>query len=139
MGGYTSIVEWEDMALKIATVTIDCADPAPIARWWAVALGWRVTYEDKEEWVIEPPEGDEYAAPLLFCKAPDEKTLKNRLHLDLRPEDRDAEVARLEGLGARQIDIGQGEPTWVVMQDPFGNEFCILRALTPEELAEGKT
>jgi hypothetical protein len=60
--------------------------------------------------------------------------VKNRLHLDLRPEDRDAEVARLEELGARRVSVGQGaEVTWVVLQDPDGNEFCVLRALQPEE------
>ncbi|HUF53015.1 MAG TPA: VOC family protein [Dehalococcoidia bacterium] len=124
------------MTLRIATVTIDCADPAPIARWWAEALGWRVAYEDDDECVIEPPEGGESAAPLLFIRVPDAKTVKNRIHLDLRPEDRDAEVARLEGLGAKRINVGQGEDvTWVVMSDPFGNEFCVLRALTPEERA----
>jgi hypothetical protein len=67
---------------------------------------------------------------------PESKTVKNRLHLDLRPDDQDAEVARFEELGARRVDVGQsGEETWVVMADPEGNEFCILRALTPEELA----
>jgi hypothetical protein len=57
------------------------------------------------------------------------KSGKNRLHLDLRPRDQAAEVARLEGLGARRIDIGQGDQTWVVLADPDGNEFCVLRAL----------
>lgn len=129
-----------EMALRIATVTVDCADPAPIARWWAEALAWRVTYEDADEWVIEPQEGDEYAAPLLFIRVPDTKTVKNRIHLDLRPEVRDAEVARLEGLGATRTNIGQGDDvTWVVMTDPFGNEFCVLRALTPEERSAGQT
>jgi hypothetical protein len=128
------------MALRIATVTIDCADPAPIGRWWADALGWRVTYESDDEWVIEPPEGDEYAAPLLFIRVPDAKTVKNRIHLDLRPGEQAAEVARLEACGAKRIDIGQGsDVTWVVMSDPFGNEFCVLRALTPEEIAKGMT
>lgn len=127
--------------LRIATITIDCADPASIARWWAEALDWRVTYEADDEWVIEPPEDDEYAAPLLFIKVPEGKTVKNRFHLDLRPTDRDAEVARLEAMGARRVDIGQDPDavTWVVMADPDGNEFCILRLLTPEEIAEGKT
>lgn len=60
---------------------------------------------------------------------PDAKAGKNRLHLDLRPDDRDAEVARLEGLGARRVDIGQGDVTWVVLADPEGNEFCVLEAL----------
>ena len=64
------------------------------------------------------------------------KVGENRLHLDLRPVDQAAEVARLEQLGARRVDIGQGDVTWVVMADPDGNEFCVLRALTAEELAE---
>ena len=68
---------------------------------------------------------------------PEEKVVKNRLHIDLRPDDQAAEVARLEGLGARRVDVGQGdESTWVVLADPDGNEFCVLRALTAEELAE---
>jgi hypothetical protein len=55
--------------------------------------------------------------------------VKNRVHLDLRPDDRDAEVARLEGMGAQRIDIGQtGEETWVVLADPEGNELCVLRS-----------
>ncbi len=129
------------MALRIAAVTIDCADPASIARWWGDALDWRVTCEADDECVIEPPEGDEYAAPLLFIKVPDGKTVKNRFHLDLRPADHDAEVARLERIGAKRVDIGQDPNAviWVVMADPDGNEFCILRVLTPEEIAEGKT
>ena len=73
---------------------------------------------------------------LLFLRVPERKEAKNRLHLDLRPEDRDAEVARLEGLGARRVDVGQGpDVTWVVMADPDGNEFCVLRALRPDEAA----
>ena len=64
------------------------------------------------------------------------KAVKNRLHLDLRPKDQAAEVARLEALGARRVDIGQSaETTWVVLADPDGNEFCVLRAFSPEELA----
>jgi hypothetical protein len=54
------------------------------------------------------------------------KTMKNRLHLDLRPDDRDAAVARLIELGATRADIGQGEQSWVVLRDPEGNEFCVL-------------
>ena len=62
-------------------------------------------------------------------RVPEDKAVKNRLHLDLRPLDQAAEVARLEGLGARRIDIGQRDTSWVVMADPDGNEFCVLRAL----------
>ena len=74
---------------------------------------------------------------LLFLKVGEGKIIKNRLHLDLRPVDQAAEVARLEALGGRRIDVGQGEVSWVVMADPDGNEFDVLRALTPDELAAG--
>ncbi len=85
--------------------------------------------------VLEPPEGspeDGVAPDLLFLKVPEAKKLKNRIHLDLRPDDQVAEVARLEGLGATRIDIGQGDVTWVVMADPAGNEFCVLSPLRVE-------
>ena len=60
-------------------------------------------------------------------------TAKNRVHFDLRPDDQQAEVRRLEGLGARRIDIGQADVPWVVMSDPEGNEFCVLRSLAQKE------
>ncbi len=88
--------------------------------------------------VLEPPEGsreDGIVPDILFLRVPEGKSVKNRLHLDLRPVDQAAEVARLESLGAKRVSIGQGEDaSWVVMADPEGNEFCVLRALTKEEL-----
>ena len=72
---------------------------------------------------------------LLFLKNPDSKIVKNRLHLCLRPDDQAVEVARLESLGAKRIEIGQSETpgvTWIVMADPEGNEFCVLRARPAE-------
>ena len=63
---------------------------------------------------------------LLFELVPEPKTGKNRLHLDFRPADQDAEVQRLLGLGATRADIGQGDVSWVVLADPEGNEFCVL-------------
>ena len=125
--------------LTIQAIDVDCHDPAALATFWQQALGWRVTYESEDEWVLEPPPGspqDGVAPDLLFLKVPDEKTVKNRLHLDLRPDDQDIEVERLLDLGARHADIGQGDRGWVVLADPEGNEFCVLRPLTPEELAE---
>ncbi len=107
-----------------------------LGAWWAEALGWRVTFEADDEVVLEPPEGspeDGVAPDLLFLKVPEAKTVKNRIHLDLRPDDQDAEVARLEGLGATRVDIGQGEVSWVVMADPAGNEFCVLSPLVRGE------
>lgn len=88
--------------------------------------------------VLEPPEGspeDSVVPDQLFLKVGQDKIIKNRLHLDLRPVDQAAEVARLEALGASRIDVGQGDASWVVMTDPDGNEFDVLRALTPDELA----
>lgn len=115
------------MTSSIFTVTFDCADPAPIAEFWAQVLGYSVDDEDPDEVAIDPPP-DSAAPALLFIRVPEPKTVKNRVHLDLNPDDQEAEVRRLEGLGAQRIDIGQGEQTFVVMADPEGNEFCVLSA-----------
>lgn len=122
------------MSLHIQCVTVDPADPDLLATLWAGALGWRRTYESADEIALEPPAGspEDGASPdLLFIRVPDAKAGKNRLHLDLRPADQAAEVARLEGLGAKPVDIGQGEQTWVVLADPEGDEFSVLSALAP--------
>ena len=127
------------MSLRIQCINIDAHDPRAIAGFWESALGWRRTYDEPDEVVLEPPAGspeDGVAPDLLFARVPETKTIKNRLHLDLRPDDQAAEVERLEGLGARKVSVGQGpEVTWIVMADPEGNEFCVLRPLTAEELA----
>jgi predicted enzyme related to lactoylglutathione lyase len=125
------------MSLRIQCIDIDCLDPAAVADFWQAALGWRRTHEEPDEIVLEPPAGspqDGVAPDLLFLRAPDPTPGKNRLHLDLRPDDQDAEVERLCSLGARRVSVGQGDDaTWVVMADPEGNVFCVLRALTPDE------
>jgi predicted enzyme related to lactoylglutathione lyase len=127
------------MTLRVQAIDIDANDPAALATFWQELLGWRRTHEEDDEVVLEPPAGspeDGVAPDLLFLKVPEGKQAKNRIHLDLRPDDRDAEVARAEALGATRVDVGQDDSvTWVVLADPEGNEFCILRALTPEELA----
>ena len=118
---------------------VDANEPALVAEFWAAVLGWRITHQEDDEVVLEPPAGsreDGVVPDLLFLRVPESKSAKNRLHIDLRPEDQAAEVARVEALGATRVDIGQGDQTWVVLADPEGNEFCILRALAPEELAE---
>jgi hypothetical protein len=127
------------MTLRVQCMCFDAEDPAGLARWWAELLGWRITFEEPDEIALEPPAGskeDGVVPDLLFLRVPEGKTVKNRLHLDLRPEDQEAEVARAEALGARRIDVGQGDDsTWVVLADPGGNEFCILRALREDEKA----
>jgi hypothetical protein len=123
------------MTLRIQCVVIDCHDPAVVAAFWEAALGWRRTHDKPEEIVLEPPAGsaeDGVAADLLFVRVPDPKLAKNRLHLDLRPTDQGDEVARLIELGARRTSVGQGpDVSWVLLADPEGNEFCVLRALDP--------
>ena len=121
------------MTLKLQCITVDASDPLLLASFWAEALGWKVGEDvnDIEVWIereLGDPENTGFP-DILFLKNSDGKVGKNRLHLDLRPDDQDAEVARLESLGAQKIDIGQpGSPecTWVVMADPEGNEFCVL-------------
>ena len=131
------------MSIRWQCICVDSTDPARIAPFWEQALGWRRTYDSADEIVLEPPAGspeDGVSPDLLFLRVPEEKSVKNRLHIDLRPDDQAAEVARLEALGAVRVDVGQGAAdtvTWVVLADPDGNEFCVLRALTAEELAEG--
>ena len=110
------------MASSIYTITIDCADPDRLAAFWGQLLGWGRSYEDEDEVAIE---GDEGPA-LLFGRAPEPKRVKNRIHLDLNPDDQEAEVARAKQLGATEVDIGQRDVSWVVLADPEGNEFCIL-------------
>jgi catechol 2,3-dioxygenase-like lactoylglutathione lyase family enzyme len=124
--------------IRIQCLCIDSSDPARIASFWQEALGWRQTWDQADEVCLEPPEGspeDGLVPDLLFLRVPELKPAKNRLHLDLRPKDQAAEVARLEGLGARRVEVGQGaEVSWVVLADPDGNEFCVLRPLRPDEV-----
>ncbi len=129
------------MTLRVQCLLIDTTDPSALAEFYERALGWRRTFDDADEVVLEPPLGsreDGIVPDLLFSRVSEGKRGKNRLHLDLRPDvDQAAEVARLESLGATRVDIGQGEDkTWVVLADPDGNEFCVLRVLTPQELAD---
>ena len=121
--------------LRIQCLTVDCKNPRLLAEFWAKVLGWRVTHESGDESYIEKTFNSE-ALPdypdILFLRTPDEKVIKNRLHIDLRPKNQDEEVNRVLNLGAKKIEIGQSEDsstTWVVLADPEGNEFCILRAL----------
>lgn len=112
------------MTLEWEQVIVDAADPAALGRWWAEALGWTVVNDDPDEFEIRP--APERVPGLLFVPVPEAKTVKNRLHLDFRPDDQRTEVERLLALGARRTDVGQGEQSWVVLADPEGNEFCVL-------------
>jgi hypothetical protein len=128
------------MASKLTELGIDCADPHSLARFWCSALDYEVQLEDDGLVTIgfpTVPEGTNRLGPvpptLTFAQVPEGKTVKNRLHLDLSPTDReqDDEVRRLLELGARRADVGQGETSWVVLADPEGNEFCVLAGRRP--------
>ena len=121
------------MTLFVNSLTVDAHDPAALARFWAAALDWPILFEAEDEVMIAPfNERHPGVHPMLFNRNADIKRVKNRWHFDLAPTDQAAEVARLEGLGARRADIGQGDVDWVVMADPEGNEFCVLRSLPAE-------
>jgi hypothetical protein len=120
------------MSLRFYSILVDSTDPKALGRWWAQALGWEVTLEDDDEVDVAKgrgADGNEIEPILTFLAVPEKKSGKNRLHIDLAPDDRDAEVERLLALGATRADVGQGEDvSWVVLADPEGNEFCILSA-----------
>lgn len=114
------------MALDWEQTNIDAREPVALGRWWREALDWEVVDEGPEVYEIRPEKSR--TPGLLFVPVPDEKTVKNRLHLDFRPDDQDREVERLLSLGATRADVGQGQQPWVVLADPEGNEFCVLNS-----------
>jgi len=132
------------MALRWYSIVIDSRDPATLARWWGETLSWPLVYEseDGDEAVIAPPFADDLAGTvpreqqpqgLVFVPVPEEKTVKNRLHIDLAPapdESLQDAVDALVARGAALADVGQQDVPWVVLTDPEGNEFCVL---TPRE------
>ena len=113
------------MTLTMHSITFDCHEPRRLARFWASALAYNTGRMEDDLATAEDPHGQ--APRLLFVQVPEGKVVKNRVHLDLRAGDLDAEVARLTELGARTLtlfDFGPGD-TFTVMQDPEGNEFCV--------------
>jgi hypothetical protein len=130
------------MSIHWYSVVVDCRDVVAQSRWWAEVLDWRIGYEAANEVVLVPPHAldrtrvippSERGPGLIFVLVPEGKTVKNRLHIELAPSPdtgQEAEVRRLEDLGARRVDIGQDsdQVSWVVMADLEGNEFCVLDA-----------
>jgi hypothetical protein len=116
------------MPVRLHHIVIDTHDLPALARFWTRALGWQVLSEREREIVIGP----DVSAQVGICFMPvtDNKTIKNRVHVDLTTSaaDRDQEIERLLALGARRVDVGQtGEESWTVLADPEGNEFCVVR------------
>jgi predicted enzyme related to lactoylglutathione lyase len=112
------------MSLEWEQVVVDGRDPVALGHWWLEALRWVIVSDDPDEFEIRP-QADRLPG-LMFQEVTGSKQVKNRLHLDFRPDDQDAEVERLIALGASRVVIGQGEVPWVVLADPDGNEFCVL-------------
>lgn len=110
-----------------AALTIDVDEPVTLARWWAETLEWEVVEPNPSGTEIQHPDGR--APSLLFMPTNDQRLSKNRLHLDLSPEDQQAAVQDLLARGARRADVGQSNDVpWVVLQDPEGNVFCVLES-----------
>ena len=127
------------MSSDIHNITFDCADPHALARFWGAVTGWPVI--DVETGEPGSPEcsvglpGPERPR-LYFVQVPEGKTVKNRVHLDVMPNDRtqQEELDRLGALGARVVSDRRPEPGWVILADPEGNEFCV--ELSRGEIAE---
>jgi Glyoxalase-like domain len=117
------------MTLTWEQTIVDALEPVALGRWWQEALGWVIVNDDPEEFEIRP--AHEQLPGLLFQSVTETKAVKNRLHLDFRPDDQAREVARMLELGATRADVGQGDQTWVVLADPEGNEFCVLSSRRP--------
>jgi hypothetical protein len=126
------------MSCRLSELVIDCADPVALSRFWCEVLGYvELGREEPDDGVeIGPASGFGGPAPtLVFSRSAEPKAGKLRLHIDVNPVDRDQdeELARLLALGARPAEIGQtGEEPWHSLQDPEGNEFCLLRRRLPE-------
>jgi catechol 2,3-dioxygenase-like lactoylglutathione lyase family enzyme len=137
--------------VRIESIVFDCRDAAPLARFWAEALGWSVAPYDEDELerlasrgvydpeddpsvMVEPPGGEDLPV-LYFTEVPEEKAVKNRVHLDLAADGPlEDEVQRLESLGAQVRNWAEDDGgTWCVMLDPQGNEFCVVTGSDDED------
>jgi len=120
------------MPVSLHHVVVDAHDLPGLARFWSQVLDWPILSEREREVVIGP--ADDAPIGMCFMPSPDDKVVKNRVHLDLNPgpdttdSEREAEIERIIALGARRVDVGQrGDETWTVLADPEGNEFCVIR------------
>jgi len=118
------------MTVSVAAVTFDCANAAALAGFWSEAIGVPL---DKGEMgaseffaSIGMTEPGEAVPAMMFIQVPEGKTVKNRVHLDMKAQDRAAEVDRLVSLGATVIqDNDEYNVRWTTLADPEGNEFCV--------------
>jgi hypothetical protein len=132
------------MTSFVSHTSIDCGNAYELSEWWKQVLGYVDIEGDPnlpghEECMIRDPKSGHQ---VLFIEVPEPKSVKNRIHLDLRPLDltQAEEVERLLGIGATQVDDLRGKygpgTGWVVLADPEGNEFCILLSVAEREAHE---
>ncbi|NJC82697.1 VOC family protein [Planosporangium mesophilum] len=121
------------MTSRVGDIVIDCADPERLADFWCRVLGYRIFDRDETGVAIR---GATVSPDILFIRVPERKTTKNRMHFDVCPTDhsQEEELARLIDLGAKRSGtVGSG--SWVVLEDPEGNEFCLMSKRIPPEPA----
>lgn len=119
------------MNVRLSELVLNCDDPEVLSRFWCAVLDYVELGKDEDGIEIGPASGFGGATPtIILSRNPQPGSQPLRLHLDVSPvdQDQDAELERLLALGARPADVGQtGEESWHVLQDPEGNEFCLLR------------
>jgi catechol-2,3-dioxygenase len=120
------------MASRVGDIVVDCADAELLAGFWAAVLGYRVFDRDETGVAIR---GAPTSPDLLFIRVPEGKAAKNRMHFDVCPTDRGQaeELDRLLALGARRSERIVGSGSWIVLEDPEGNEFCLMSKRIPAE------
>jgi Glyoxalase-like domain len=117
------------MGSLLVEIIVDCRDPQAQAQWWGALLDWPVTAGPRGTYWASETGGFDVLPLLVFVPVPEEKSVKNRIHLDVSPTgcDQAEELERLLALGARRTDVGQGDDApFIVLADPEGNEFCLL-------------
>jgi Glyoxalase-like domain len=128
------------MASRLTEIIVDCHDIERMAGFWCAVLGYEKANAGEGWLAVRAPGSDPsdealrgavLPPALAFVIVPEEKVVKNRVHIDVTPIDRtqDEEVDRLQSLGATRVDIGQGKTPWIVMADPEGNELCVMPAV----------
>jgi predicted enzyme related to lactoylglutathione lyase len=112
--------------IKVGMVVFDCADPLRLARFWAGATGYSMQDSDERwAWILDPAGA---GIEIGFQRVPEPKSSKNRVHLDLHSSDEEAEAERIEALGATRLRRSDDpDDIFIVLADPEGNEFCIVR------------
>ncbi len=119
------------MPVSLAHLTFDCANPQSLTSFWSAVLD-RPADEGASDFFASIDARDESRLSWFFIKVPEDKAVKNRLHVDLTADDRHLEVNRLLALGAKRIsDHDEWGAVWTVMSDPEGNEFCVGQRPVP--------